>query len=73
MDTVDPVQTPPNAASDQGLHCLLTKNFMENAVKMTSTRNPKIRNGLIQMIRMGQATGQKRVEYFEQCVIYPEH
>ena len=27
-NSADPVQTPPNAASDQGLHCLLTEISM---------------------------------------------
>ena len=39
-NSADPVQTPPYAASDQGLHCLLTEISMENAVKMkTPTRD----------------------------------
>ena len=28
---------PPSAASDQGLHCLLTDVSMENAVKMKTS------------------------------------
>ena len=37
----EPVQTPPNTTSDQGLHCLLTEISVENAVKMkASSRNP---------------------------------
>ena len=36
-NTADPVQTPPNAASDQGLHCLLTDIAMGNAVKMKAS------------------------------------
>ena len=40
-NSADPAQTPPNAASDLGLHCLLTEIFMDNIVKMKiSTRNP---------------------------------
>ena len=32
----DPVQTPQTAASDQGLHCLLTAISIENTVKLKS-------------------------------------
>ena len=42
-----------NAASDQGLHCLLTGISIQNRIKMKKyTRHPKIRNGLVQLIRM---------------------
>ena len=55
-------------ASGQGLHCLLTEISMENAVKMkTSTKTPKTRNGLIQMIRMDKSTGQKCKPHFERA------
>ena len=44
----DPVQMPLNAASDQGLHYLLTTISMQNSVRMkTGTRTPKNLNGLI--------------------------
>ena len=33
-NSADPIQMPPNAASDQGLHCLQTEISMENTVKM---------------------------------------
>ena len=32
-NSAGPVQTPQNAASDQGLHCLHTEMSMENAEK----------------------------------------
>ena len=36
----DPVQMPQNAASDQGLHCLLTEISMQNTIEMKlSARN----------------------------------
>ena len=47
---------PPNASSDQRLHCLLTEISMDNAVKMKIS-TPKTRNGLIQMITMEQSPG----------------
>ena len=41
-NSADPFQTMPNAVSDQGLHCLLTEVFTENAVKTkTATKNPE--------------------------------
>ena len=48
--------------SDQGRHCMLIEISMENAVKMKTTyhKNPKNRNGLIQVVRMGKTTGQKK-------------
>ena len=49
-NSADPVQTPPNAASDQGLHCLFTDISMQYA---------KIRNGLVQLIRLIKSIGQK--------------
>ena len=40
-NNADTVQMQRNAVSDQGLHCLLTENSMENTVKMkTPTRKP---------------------------------
>ena len=39
-NSADSVQMPPNAASDQGLHCLLTEISMENAVKMKTFTKP---------------------------------
>ena len=39
--SADPVQMPQDAASDQGQHCLLAGNFMQNAIEMkTSAKNP---------------------------------
>ena len=45
----DPVQTPPNAASVQSLHCFLTKKSMTNVVKMKHPPEaPDTKNGFIQ-------------------------
>ena len=54
-NSADPVQMPQNAASDEGLLCLLLGICMLNTMKV----NPETRNGLIQMIRMDKYTGQK--------------
>ena len=53
-NSADPGQTPPNAASDQGLHCLFTRISLENAAKSSKTRN-----GLIQMIAMDTSIVKK--------------
>ena len=40
-NSVDPDPTPQNAASDQGLHCLLTGIYIRNRIKMKKcTRHP---------------------------------
>ena len=31
--SADPAETPQHAASDQGLHCLLTGSFMQNNIE----------------------------------------
>ena len=50
---------PQNAASDQGLHCLLTGISIQNKMKTKSTQDtPKFGNGLVQLIRMEKSTGQ---------------
>ena len=33
-NSADPDQMPHNAASDQGLHCLLTAIFLENQINL---------------------------------------
>ena len=39
-NSADSVQTPRSAASDQGLHCLLTGISIQNALKLkVNTRN----------------------------------
>ena len=51
-----PRQTPQNTASDQGLHCFLTGISIKNMIKMKKyTRDPLMKNGLIQLIRMGKS------------------
>ena len=61
-DSEDSVQMPQNVASEQCLHCLFAGISMQNTTNMkTSTRTPKTRNGLIQIIRMKKFTGLKRV------------
>ena len=59
----DPVQTQQNAASELGQHCLLAGFSMDSPIKVkTSTRAPKSKNGLIQIIiRLDKSTGDKRV------------
>ena len=55
-NSVDPVQTLRFAASDQGLHCLLTGISSQNTAKVKIfTRTPITRNGFIQTIRMDQS------------------
>ena len=50
---------PQNAASDQGLHCLLTGISIRNRIKMKKyTRHPKFGNGLVQLIWMNGSTRQ---------------
>ena len=40
-NSADPDQTPQNAASDQGLHCLLAGISIRNRIKMKKyTRHP---------------------------------
>ena len=52
-NSADPDQTP---RSVQGLHCLLTGISIRNRIKRKRTPDtPKIRNGLIQMIRMDKS------------------
>ena len=63
-NSADPVQTPPNAASDQYLHCLLTEISMEMQQKSKQpSETSKTRNGIIQMMRMDKSSGQKRVKF----------
>ena len=41
VNSADSDQTPQNAASDQGLHCLLTEISIQNRIKMKKyTRHP---------------------------------
>ena len=61
--SADPLQTPQNAASDQGLHCLFSGISLQNTVKIkTSNPPPKSRYGLIYMARMDRSTREKRVK-----------
>ena len=48
-DSADLDQMMQKAASDQGQHCLLTKNFMENTIKV-KLFTCKYRNGLFEVI-----------------------
>ena len=57
VNSADPDQMSQNAASDQGLHCLLTGMSIRNRLKMKSTPNThKIGNGFVQLIRMDRST-----------------
>ena len=43
LDSVDPDQTPQNAASDQGLHCLhLVRKFLQNMIIIKTNQTPLI-------------------------------
>ena len=54
---------PQNAMSDQGSDCFLTRISMQNTVKVkTFARNPKTRNGLIHVIKIGKSSAQKEVK-----------
>ena len=66
--SADPVQMPPNVASELGLHCLITEISTENAgkIKKQPPETPKTRNGLIQMIRMDKSICQK---WLKKCYI----
>ena len=47
-NSTDPVQTPQNVASDQGLYCLLTGISMQDMINgKTFTSDPRARTGLI--------------------------
>ena len=60
-NSADPDQMLQIAASDQGLHCLLTGIAKVNTIKeKTLIRHPKAINELIQMIRMDKPTWQKK-------------
>ena len=49
-NSAGPVQTPLNAASDQGLHFLLTEISMQTTIKVEIlTDTPKTTNVIIQM------------------------
>ena len=63
-NSADPVQMPQNAASELGLHCLLTGISMQKHSKRKDIQhqNPKIRNGQIQIKRMDKSIGQNRVK-----------
>ena len=48
------------AAFNLDIHCLLMRISMQNTVKVKMlTRNPKTRNGLVQMIKTDKSTSQK--------------
>ena len=55
------VQTPQNAASDQGLHCFLTDCTIQRIQMTITTNNHKIGNGLAQLIKMGKSIRHKWV------------
>ena len=39
-NSVDPDQTPQNAASDQGLHCLLKLQIVKDEIKKKKLKSP---------------------------------
>ena len=56
-NSADPDETPQNAASDHGLHCLLTWISIKNKIKMKS----KTGTGHLQMIRIDKPARYYRV------------
>ena len=57
------IQTVQNAASDQGLHCLITENSIKIWSKMkNSTQQPLKPKGLVQLIRVCKPIRLKRVK-----------
>ena len=60
-NSADPVQTLPNAVSDQGLHGFLTEISTKNACSKNENI-PQTRNGLIQIIKIDKSTGQERIK-----------
>ena len=67
-NSADPVLMQQNAASDQGLHYLLTGFWKCNKNEKHTLKAPKTRNGLIQIIKMDWSTGQERV--YQACQIH---
>ena len=66
-NSADLVQTPQNAASDQGLHCLVTGISMQNTVKVKIfTGHPKNYKWTRpnDKDRLDKSTSQKRVKLF---------
>ena len=59
-ENADPDLMLQNAASDQGLHCLLTgiSTKIQNLKHLPET--PHARNGLIQMIKVDKSMSQKK-------------
>ena len=49
---VEPDQTQQNATSDQGLHSLLTGNYIRNRIKMKQDTRQPLNDKLSQLIRM---------------------
>ena len=46
----DPDQTPQNVASDQGLHSLLTGNYIRNSIKMIQDTGQPLNDKMIRLI-----------------------
>ena len=60
-NSIDPGQTPQNAMSEQGIHCLLTGISMRYTKRRKNpTEKPKTTNKFVQMNRLDESTGQKR-------------
>ena len=66
--SAEPDQTPQNAASDQGLHCLLTKLSISKHTKILPNI-PRIGNGLLLLIWVGKPI---RLEYLK-TLYEPRH
>ena len=63
-NSADPDQTPQNAASDQGLHCLLKLQgpVVQSVVSLTSSLRVKMLTVLVSTISNSQAFLLKKCE-----------
>ena len=62
-NSLAPVQTPQNVASDQGLHCLLTGNSCQITVKNKNTKQKHLKLEMdSSKIRMDKSTKLKKVK-----------
>ena len=63
----DPDQTPPNAASDQGFHCLLTECSIKIGIKMKNTTLQPLKRKLIREEILFGLNGSTH-DCFSKCV-----
>ena len=55
-EIADPVQTPQNAVSELGQHCLLTAKYMENIIKNENSHEEPLK---LEMDWINKSTGKK--------------